>query len=153
MDRERLARLLGMLGSVHAGEIVNAARLAVRLVKDSELTWEQVVNSDMNGVAVQAPQQLLVENDQLRADNEELLEQLRRLRTRMPSIPSSWGEPVTAAEKIEHALQWTAVLNDWEREFVTGIAGRCRLSERQQASLDRIAGKIALIARARGMAP
>jgi hypothetical protein len=39
MDRERLARLLGMLDSEHDGEVVNAARLAVRMV-DLCRRWE-----------------------------------------------------------------------------------------------------------------
>lgn len=42
-DRIRLARLLGMLGSRHAGEIANAGRLADRLVRDHGLTWHDVL--------------------------------------------------------------------------------------------------------------
>jgi hypothetical protein len=44
-DRERLARLLGMIGSAHDGEALNAARLADRLIRDRELTWFDVVTS------------------------------------------------------------------------------------------------------------
>jgi hypothetical protein len=42
-DRERLARLLGMLGSDHAGERDNAARAAHRLVQQHGITWFDVV--------------------------------------------------------------------------------------------------------------
>ena len=42
-DRERLARLLGMLGSDHAGERDNAARAAHRLVQQHGITWYDVV--------------------------------------------------------------------------------------------------------------
>lgn len=41
--RTRLARLLGMLGSDHAGERDNAATAAHRLVQQHGLTWRQVV--------------------------------------------------------------------------------------------------------------
>jgi hypothetical protein len=36
-DRERLARLLGMIGSAHDGEALNAARLADRLIRDRDV--------------------------------------------------------------------------------------------------------------------
>jgi hypothetical protein len=42
-DRERLARLLGMLGSDHQGERDNAARAAHRLVQQHGITWFDVV--------------------------------------------------------------------------------------------------------------
>lgn len=38
MDRERVANVLGMLGSAHDGEVVNAGRLAVRLLRDAGIT-------------------------------------------------------------------------------------------------------------------
>ena len=42
-DRERLARLLGMVGSDHAGERDNAARAAHRLVQQHGITWFDLV--------------------------------------------------------------------------------------------------------------
>ena len=42
-DRERLAKLLGMLGSDHAGERDNAARAAHQLVQQRGITWREVV--------------------------------------------------------------------------------------------------------------
>jgi hypothetical protein len=43
LDRSRLAALLGMLGSSHDGEVVNAARAAERMRKTAGLTWHQVL--------------------------------------------------------------------------------------------------------------
>jgi hypothetical protein len=40
---ERLARLLGMLGSDHDGEVVNAGRMADRLVRQNGLTWPDII--------------------------------------------------------------------------------------------------------------
>lgn len=44
-DRERLARLLGMLGSDHDGEALNAARMADRLVRDHGITWFDAITA------------------------------------------------------------------------------------------------------------
>jgi hypothetical protein len=41
--RLRLARLLGMIGSDHDGEALNAARMADRLVREKGLTWDDVI--------------------------------------------------------------------------------------------------------------
>jgi hypothetical protein len=41
--RQRLARLLGMLGSSHDGEATNAGRLADKLVKSLGMTWQDVI--------------------------------------------------------------------------------------------------------------
>jgi hypothetical protein len=43
LNRERLAKLLGMLGSEHDGEVVTAARHADALVRRAGLTWPDVV--------------------------------------------------------------------------------------------------------------
>jgi hypothetical protein len=40
---ERLCKILGMLGSNHAGERDTAARLASRMLSDLSLTWQQVI--------------------------------------------------------------------------------------------------------------
>jgi hypothetical protein len=44
-DRERLARLLGMMGSDHDGEALNAARMADRLVRDHGITWIDAITA------------------------------------------------------------------------------------------------------------
>jgi hypothetical protein len=43
LDRDRLARVLGMLGSSHEGEVVAAARQAERLRADAGLTWPEIL--------------------------------------------------------------------------------------------------------------
>jgi hypothetical protein len=40
---DRLAKLCGMFGSHHDGEVSNAARLADTLVRDLGLTWRDVI--------------------------------------------------------------------------------------------------------------
>jgi hypothetical protein len=43
VDRDRLAKLLGMLGSSHVGEVANAGRLADKLVRGAGLTWPDII--------------------------------------------------------------------------------------------------------------
>ena len=38
-ERERLARILGMTGSAHSGEALNAARMANRILRESGANW------------------------------------------------------------------------------------------------------------------
>jgi hypothetical protein len=45
-DRERLAKLLGMLGSDHAGERGNAALAIERLRRERGLSWDEVLPAD-----------------------------------------------------------------------------------------------------------
>lgn len=44
-DTAKLAKLLGMLGSAHDGEVINAARKAHELVRDSGATWCEVIGA------------------------------------------------------------------------------------------------------------
>ena len=57
LDRERLAKLLGMLGSEHDGEVVTAARRADALVRTAGLTWHDVVAA--NGAQPHTPDEPL----------------------------------------------------------------------------------------------
>lgn len=43
LDREKLARVLGMLGSDHDGEIAAAGRAAAALVRQAGLTWPDIL--------------------------------------------------------------------------------------------------------------
>src|SRR5436853_169114 len=51
IDRERLAKLLGMLGSCYDGEVVAAARQAERLRADAGLTWPEILVLAMPAIA------------------------------------------------------------------------------------------------------
>lgn len=43
LPRQRLAAVLGMLGSDHDGEVLNAARTAERLRRDAGVTWQELL--------------------------------------------------------------------------------------------------------------
>jgi hypothetical protein len=67
LGRKRLVMVLGMLGSDHAGERDNAARLVVRMLKEAGLTWPQLLDGER--VATEATRVLLAENEQLQVEN------------------------------------------------------------------------------------
>jgi hypothetical protein len=46
-DRNKLVKLLGMLGSDHDGEVINAGRAASRLVRKLGLTMDEIVAPDL----------------------------------------------------------------------------------------------------------
>jgi hypothetical protein len=48
-DRRRLSKLLGMVGSAHDGEALNAAKLADRLVRDRGATWDDALTPEGDG--------------------------------------------------------------------------------------------------------
>src|SRR3954454_15016442 len=53
---DRLIKLLGMLGSVHDGETLTAARMADRLVRHQlKLTWGEMVQPSPTGASGQPP--------------------------------------------------------------------------------------------------
>ena len=70
IDRERLIKLLGLLGSDHNGEIAAAGRMADALIRDAGVTWADVI-------APETVQRELI--DALRAEYEELQEKVHRL--------------------------------------------------------------------------
>lgn len=53
--RDRLARLLGMVGSAHDGEALNAARLADKLLRQTGATWFEILTDPALAADLAAP--------------------------------------------------------------------------------------------------
>ena len=70
IDRDRLTKLLGLLGSGHDGEIAAAGRMADALIRNAGVTWADVI-------APETVQRELI--DALHDENEELREKVHRL--------------------------------------------------------------------------
>src|SRR5512135_1224870 len=108
---DRLSKLLGMLGSVHDGEALTAARLADRLVRDQlRLSWGEVLLPQVQGASG-------------------------------PDPPRRWREPVTWQEAARLAGQWPEALTAWERGFLVSVIRSPRPSAKQLAILDRLVRK------------
>jgi hypothetical protein len=125
-----------MIGSAHDGEALNAARLAHALAIQlggwqAVLLDETAVEHEL-AVATAAVRELLDRNEKLEAE-------LRRTRT----LPRArWVEPHTISEKIDICCANTRWCSEWERTFLVSIASRRRLSEKQEAVLERIVAKV-----------
>jgi hypothetical protein len=44
LDRDHLAKILGMLGSAHDGEVIAAARQAERIRREAGATWRELLS-------------------------------------------------------------------------------------------------------------
>jgi hypothetical protein len=87
LDRDKLAKILGLLGSDKAGEIVSAAQAADALIRNANTSWAEVLNQ--NAVADDARAErtdnearaLFAENEAraLRAEKEKLREKVMLL--------------------------------------------------------------------------
>ena len=67
LDRDKLAKILGLLGSDKTGEILSAAQAAVALTRNANTSWEEVLsagNDDLRNTV----RQLAVENNILRRE-------------------------------------------------------------------------------------
>jgi hypothetical protein len=121
----RLAKVLGMLGSDHDGEIAAAGRRANAMIKGAGLTWGDVI---ARAAPKSEPQQ------QSRA-------------------PRRWRRPASPSDAAALCLQWRdEVLTDWEADFCRSLVGRYRISPKQTVVIERIARKVEAYARATGEA-
>jgi len=137
--REQLAKRLGMVGSDHDGEALNATRAADKLIKKNKLNWVDVLSS--NGGDSQLVSVLRRELEAARRENQQLRAQLAN------------HSPFEQRFSENHALQaqWALALyqegaislNSFEHGFLENIAGRRRpLTERQQPVFAQIILKV-----------
>jgi len=87
LDRDKLAKILGLLSSDKSGEIVSAAQTAVALIRNANTSWAEVLKQSAvvdDGRTLFAELRLRAENEKLRetvmqpsAENQVLREQAR----------------------------------------------------------------------------
>jgi hypothetical protein len=132
---EQLAKRLGMVGSDHDGEALNAARAADKLIKEHNLTWAEALSSNGSDNPLLLQRELAA----VRRENQQL-------RAQLAARPSPFGQQSSE----NHALQaqWaldqrTIPLDTYELEFLVNIAGRpWPLTERQRSFFTRIMLKV-----------
>jgi hypothetical protein len=112
-DRDRLTKLLGLLGSDFDGEVAAAGRLANKLVRNAGLGWSDVI----------APARPPPDHD-------------RRDDPGADPLHGDWRATATACTRFPH------LLNRWETEFLSGLHRFPRLSSKQHAILVRIATRL-----------
>jgi len=101
---KRLANLLGMMGSSHDGEALNAARLADRLVRARGLTWHEVINALAAAPEIGGAQQLA--------------------RTILRDHSSVLDE--REAHFVQSMTRWHGVPSEKQRRWLDNIAARYR---------------------------
>jgi hypothetical protein len=111
LDRDKLAKILGLLGSAESGEILSAGRAADALIRNANTSWAEVLNQ--NAVADEA-RALLAENEKLRETAQQLLVEndalreraARRLANRILSGAKRCGEALIAVVIAFHGTEF-----------------------------------------------
>jgi TPR repeat protein len=83
LDRDKLAKILGLLGSDKLGEVMSAAKAADALIRDADTSWAEVLNQTAvadDARTVHNGNALLAENAKLRATVRRLWAENRALR-------------------------------------------------------------------------
>ena len=106
LDRDRLSKILGMLGSGHPGKVSAAGKAANALIRDADATWPEVLGLEGIGAAEQAVRELRAEKEVLQSrldgcitENAALLDEIERLKApaaqpRPVAQPKPWSRAV-----------------------------------------------------------
>jgi hypothetical protein len=135
-DQQKLARLLGMLGSSADGEALNAARLAQRLITAANVTWAELV------AAPAAPTPAEIDLHRI-----ELLERDAFERGRQAGLAERQEQPRSFPAWADHCLhQCTRLLTAWETKFLDDfIAKRWSTpTPKQRLVFERISARCGL---------
>jgi hypothetical protein len=143
--RNRLSKLLGILGSDHAGERDNAGVAANRLVRDAGLTWNQVLHrprpmpdrvGESRKPAERAAKPARKAKRGKRSTGRDDMDRQDAKPQAGPQDPS----PQTIAAFL--VTKHRASMSAWEADFCGGLHRFPALSEKQRAVLKRIAERI-----------
>lgn len=133
--RQRLIQLLGMLGSHHDGEVLNAAKLAQRQLGAMGLTWEEFYG----GAPDAAPSQEDLTYAYQRGYKDGAEDQRR---ASLPNRPASW-QALARLIRDKHERDIT----DWEYGFIESFIERGwpTPTEKQRKIFQRIAAKLDIL--------
>ena len=114
-DRNKLARVLGLLGSPHPGERDAAALAADRLVRGRGLNWADVLGG---------------------------AETSRRHGLPPPPPPPYYGPVADHLGNLATCGRRPDLLTGWEKAFIAGLAQRRTVSHRQREILAELAARV-----------
>jgi hypothetical protein len=119
LDRQRLAKVLGLTDSAHEGEALAAARKANELIVAAGITWDAVVQpSDDLRIAVDAASLLLAENEELRNE----IERLRGGARDHDDWHSVRDHQAQARWCLGLHGEGEVCLNDFDQEFLSAVS-------------------------------
>jgi hypothetical protein len=149
-DRVRISRLLAMFSSDADGEVINAARLAHKIIKGSGETWESFilgipVSRTPNGHAsAQSAWDDVVRRAKAKADEATAREhQQRREQQSHPWGKTAGSRPYMA--DVDACLEHPHLWNDWETEFLESLRSKKwpTLTDKQRVVLFGMTMKLA----------
>jgi hypothetical protein len=131
--------VLGLFSSHHDGEVLAAARKAEAMRRESGVSWPELVNGKFKlATATDAARQLLAENEELRNELARLREALQH-----PPVPQPWRDAESCHDGAAACLLWSDHLTDWETSFLQSLLRRRkRLTQKQVAVLTEIGEKV-----------
>lgn len=137
-DHKRMIALLGMLGSNHDGEVLNAARLAQRFLGEEGLTWEEYLTGHVGSSTNNGDQRY---RDGYADGYRKGLAEGHAQRPVRTTPMQTWVS--FARELIEG---YEDDLNDWEQGFVSNYVSRGwgQPTPKQRAVFERIAEKLGM---------
>ena len=150
LDRDKVAKMLGRVGSSFDGEALNAVRMVGELLHAAGMTWLDLLTPhdqrerDLElQTAQQAAAQLLAENTALRSENE-ALKRSPAVRLGQPGDWATVGDHRRQAQWIlDLHAQGQVPLKTFHQDFLGTVAHWNRpLSERQQPIFDEILARV-----------
>lgn len=108
LDRRKLARVLGMLGSAHDGEIVAAARNAHAIIRRAGMTWEEVLQPPIRALQRRSTGDVVIAIDECLGCSD---------------LATEWEE------RFLLSLRRVRRLSDRQREVLDDILGKIRQDE------------------------
>lgn len=144
VDRDKLAKILGLLGSDKPGEVMSAAQAADALIRNAKTSWEEVLNQ--NGVADSAlgvhtdteARALAAENELRRAqaENEKLRGTIMQLAVEIDDLREQAARGLAhrildGVKQAGQALRALAIAFDGISHVRRQLAARLRDSERR----------------------
>jgi hypothetical protein len=141
IDYEHLAKILGMLGSVHDGEVVNAARQAEKIRTAAGLMWRDILKPETTELVAQKPKRAAsAKKTKTQSDPTKKAKQPKPKRQSNPDhfdLENAAG----IREAVDFVLA-SGTANEWERGFLISIRQwPPPLSEKQEATLARLVEK------------
>ena len=114
LDRDKLAKILGLLGSDKVGEIVSAAQAADALIRKANTSWAEVLNP--SGVADDARE------DQVEVfGHDEIAGRMPALSiSTMPCAPGATACPSSARKRFVAVVSSRVIIRGYRRR-VPGI--------------------------------
>ena len=104
LDRARLAKILGLIGSEHDGEVLTAARMAEKLRKEANISWDQLLTATPSAA---------VQNTGQRDVSEEMFTNWQNLKKQRAQ--PKWSPPAELIDAIAYLTRYGDLLTSQER--------------------------------------